>query len=450
VTESTQETCHQFCIAAKCCSAPVITNLELSGVILSPNGVYTNASSGEHVLTNCQASNSKNVQLCTQYQAFCSTDEVTVGEGVSSTAPSLPPTQVAVSSTNVPAPAVSTPVLPPSQSPASMGPISFNTSISYQPTEALGSTNNQTVSMGNSSSIASEDPLTSVPGSLAPSQSNVSSSTSPPYIQGSNVTIAANTSTPVIVPPPPYQEMQEACASNEASLLISTGDAQAISRCLLACQEGLCCFANQLGYEGINSCYDGNEQVCTEYSLCLILQGKDVNKTSVVDEVDDNSTALIVPDTISNETSTEGLMDDNSTTLMVPDTISNETSTEGLMEDLTSNYTVNENSTVIMAPQEATSDNNATIVTTSDSNATFVNTTDSVQIFGPPIPEQDLSILCSEVSISQTVGLKECMKACDLGICCTATDGTGCYAANIEICNLYTHCNNAYSLLYSD
>ncbi|KAL3802613.1 hypothetical protein HJC23_011937 [Cyclotella cryptica] len=74
---STEEACQWYCILATCCSAAIVTDPESSGLVLSPSGVFTNASSGEYVMTNCQQTNMKNLQLCAEYQTFCPQDTET-------------------------------------------------------------------------------------------------------------------------------------------------------------------------------------------------------------------------------------------------------------------------------------------------------------------------------------------------------------------------------------
>jgi hypothetical protein len=157
--------------------------------------------------------------------------------------------------------------------------------------------------------------------------------------------------------------------------------------------------------------------------------------------------------------SSEILWADNST-LVVNQDGSNETLPENAAVNVTSDGALNNsfaeyNSTsLVQEPfQEntvATVANATSIIQESDQENTtaIANQTISVQIPGPPTPEQDLVLLCSEVSISQISGLTQCLTACDLGSCCDATDETECLTTHAEICYLYTPCNNAYSLLY--
>lgn len=405
---SYKETCEQYCIAAKCCSAPTITNLELSGLILSPTGVYTNATSGDFVMTNCQASNSKNTPLCTQYASFCLTDEV-IDQGSSNTTLPLSPTQVPGSSANVSVPDIVSPAVSPSSPPVytgnqvSISPSSSTINASNPTDEDLNYTNNQTINFGNSSVLAT------------------ATTTSPSYTQNPNMTTNSSTSEEVIVLPANSQAIQDSCTSTEAAVLIEMGDAEARSRCAKACQFGLCCFPEQLGYAWMESCYQNNTQICTEYSPCLILE-KEVPVSNSSGEIVwvDNAT-ITVEEEVFNETTPE-----NSAAIVTIDS------------DLANSTAAEENSTISIQ-QEPAQDGNATMM---------INETDIFQIAGPPAPEQDLALQCSEDSISQITGLTQCLTACSLGSCCTATDETECMSTHAEICYLYTPCNNAYSLLY--
>ena len=416
-----QETCENYCISARCCSAPIITNQELSGVILSATGVYTNATTGEYVMTNCQKSNSMNVQLCSRYETFCSKDDsqpIASGVYMSSlnpstkpiefprtASPTLKPTSFSESPAKVPVPwpsnEYSPNVAPPfasnapfslnpsSSSPVSIegskGPTSKLTQASYQPNLSTPASINDTNVATHSSSNPSKPPTTSSE-SLAPIQSASSVATN-----SSNVSIK--------IPPAPSGDIEKACTDNKATFLIATGDPQARKACVKACQDGLCCFSTQLKYDWIEPCYAGNEQICTEYAPCLILQGEEANSTS-------NET---VP----------------SENIIV--------TTNATASNITNATTVEENKFTESLEQSANSSNST-------------NTTN-----GPPIPDADLSILCSEESIAQTEGLKKCINACDLGRCCSSSDNaTGCFSTHTETCYLYTPCNNAYNIFYSD
>jgi hypothetical protein len=392
-------------------------------------------------MTNCQASNSKNIQICTQYATFCSTDEV-ISQGLSSQ-PSLSPAQVPVTSTIDPSPVAS----PSSSSPTTpntnplnqsnvdsginqttAGPTASNTNSSNQ--SNVENESNQASTGPTISNIStSNSPNEAVSfSSLTPSQSPVPiSSSSPSNTQNSNVTVNVSNASEsdFIVPPARVQEIQEACASSEAVVLIEAGDIEARSRCTDACQLGLCCFSDQLGYSWMDSCFQGNKQACTEYSTCLILQQEVLTNSSSEISFANNATVLDNQDG-SNETFSE-----NAT---VNDSSAQDNSTLLIQEPDQENTTAVTNTTSLI--QESAQDDTSAIA----------NQTVS-QIPGPPTPEQDLALLCSEVSISQISGLTQCLSACDLGSCCDATDETECLTTH-AICDLYTPCKNAYSSLY--
>ncbi|KAL7487122.1 hypothetical protein ACHAW6_012728 [Cyclotella cf. meneghiniana] len=408
--DSNVEACQQYCITAKCCSAPIVTDPEDSGLVQSPTGVFTNASSGEYVMTNCQVTNTKNVPLCAEYQAFCSTHDVTesvpspnnAGSDLSNVKPSTkpmgPPSSVLPSVTDS-MPSLSNPS--PSNS-------NLSSSTSKKPTQDAG---NETISTDDSSSISSGTTNATTGGNPSPSQTTVSFSTSRPssYTQSPN---AAPTEFPFVpIPAASAENIQEACASDRATFLIATGDPTARSKCIQACQDGLCCFTDELGYDWMESCYEGNQRLCLDYSACLVLKGVDLQQS-----VDDNSTETDAHD--ANST----VSHDNSTT-RVDDTDSTEF-----------------NSTI---------DFNDNTTTSGPENPTAGNETESVQVDGPPVPAKDLDLLCSEDSISRPDGLNECIQACRPGKCCGVDDEKGCYKTHAETCILYLPCNSAYNMLNS-
>jgi hypothetical protein len=248
--------------------------------------------------------------------------------------------------------------------------------------------------------------------SQAPSQSSQPSSTAdfsvnttdlfnnemPSQSPQTSTTEISGATNAFIIPSALNTDIEESCANDKAMFLISTGDPLARSKCIKACQNGICCFTTQLGYEWMDSCYNQNIEVCAEYSACLILQ----------------------------DTSQQDLPVQTNTTAVDMDTSDN----------VTSNYTDNDEGNVEDPAQNIIAAANETAVI--------------VTLDGPPTPDQDLSLLCSEDNITQISGLKKCIKACDLGNCCSSTDETECLTTHNEICYLYTPCNNAYNLLYSD
>lgn len=189
-----EQTCQQYCTAAKCCYAPIILDPSVSGLVISRYGVYTDALSSEYVMTNCQISNTANVEMCLKYRELCPNDEELEF--------------VSISTVDKP-----------------------STSPSLEPTEA----GNQTIEIVNSSSVSALVPTPS------PNQS-VTTPTSTPHP-------SMTTQSPIS--PTTVNEasaVQESCASEEATLLIRTGDLSVRARCMQACLEGLCCLAGELEF----------------------------------------------------------------------------------------------------------------------------------------------------------------------------------------------------------
>jgi len=271
--DSLEHTCEQFCAAAKCCNAPIILDPSLSGLVLSRYGVYNDASSGEYVMTNCQISNTENVELCSKYQELCSTDEELESISILTTD-------------------------------------KLTTSPSLESAEA----GNQTIESVNSSFVSalvsngtSNQPATTPISSLHPSIITTTSPSleptedgNPLVSNGTSNTSSPNqtTTTPTFTPHPSIttqnpiipttaieaSAIQESCASDEATLLIRTGDSSARAQCMHACRDGLCCFTDELELL-MDSCYPGNEHKCSHYASCLILKdGKpreDGNKETI-------------------------------------------------------------------------------------------------------------------------------------------------------------------------
>ena len=418
------QTCANYCISAKCCSAPIINSPELSGLILSPTGVYTNASTGEYVVTNCQRSNAKNVQLCAQYESFCLTDD------------------------SPPDASTGQPFDYPSKLPLSSMPTSKPTVQETVPPTGFAPTN-ETILNVNSSSNPSQSPTISSFNNISPSPSSSSIATD----------LSVNAS--IAVPSAPIADIQKACTGNQVTFLITNGDLQARSMCANACKNGLCCFSSQLGFDMMESCYAGNEQACTEYASCLILRKEGSDSTSNETVLEVNDTAIDTATDVSNVPSDVTIVNyDNSTeSLELPANDDNSTlATDGattVEEDNAAEIlgqSSDENNSTLPSDESLTNEgNNSTEALQQSDTNNINNPTLTNNNEGPPIPEADLSILCSEQFIAQTIGLNECLKACDLGRCCSTSDSTAeCYSTHTEICFLYTPCNNAYSLIYSE
>lgn len=98
---------------------------------------------------------------------------------------------------------------------------------------------------------------------------------------------------PAVLPAPSF-EIAAACSGDENFEMISSNITTAREQCSKACNNGICCFAEQLGYGSwVKSCYDGNEEICKEYSPCLVLsKGNDIltNSTASADVISTNLT----------------------------------------------------------------------------------------------------------------------------------------------------------------
>eukprot|EP00581_Thalassiosira_minuscula_P004667 CAMPEP_0183746230 /NCGR_PEP_ID=MMETSP0737-20130205/66647_1 /TAXON_ID=385413 /ORGANISM="Thalassiosira miniscula, Strain CCMP1093" /LENGTH=1405 /DNA_ID=CAMNT_0025981917 /DNA_START=125 /DNA_END=4338 /DNA_ORIENTATION=- len=271
----------------------------VEGTIVSSTGVYTDAINGEHIVTNCQQ------ELCSEYDKFCD------NHFTKSPSASASPTNNIFPMTFQQAD-VSPPVLSPVLSPS---PQTMSPSIqlaSYYPT-------------------ASHSLLYNAPSPL------------PTIPLASPLEIAA------------------ACSGAENEAMISSGIGSARANCIDACQNGLCCYSDKLGYDSLlPSCSEGNGERCLEYSPCLIL---------------------------AKEITTDALVTENTTT-------------------------------------------------TSNTSAEIVE--------GPPIPEKNLTLICSHDSLATLAGLGECLLTCEAGSCCNAQEAgeTSCYDEHPEICTLYLPCMN--------
>jgi hypothetical protein len=239
-------------------------------------------------------------------------------------------------------------------------------------------------------------------------------------------------------------KFHKACASEEAKLLIASGDPSARTKCIDACQDGLCCFTTELRYDWLEPCNEGNEQMCAEYSPCLILQQDAADTRNDTAALDFNFTAPSTNDATSTlDEGTDALSASNETSLgnaTIEPTVENATVDNEPDSSITDfGTTVND---LGNSANSSTTDNTLDV-------STEVNVTNNVQTDGPPIPAQDLTSLCSNNAIQTVAGLKQCMNVCALGQCCAIDDESTCYPTHKEICNLYIPCNNAYHLLYS-
>jgi hypothetical protein len=348
--QTAEDSCSLYCSAAKCCSASIITDPVSFGLSLIPGGVYIDATTGEFISTNCQESNAQNVEICAQYETLCS------GSPVGEDGRVPVPTSLE-SLTTAPSKKPSGTVLVP------LG--------SATPSLLAGSG-------GSSSNVTPNPPNSTIPNWAQPPPS--SPMTSSPT---KNNRINPPTSPPVAAIPPAPDQLQQACS-----------DKASIDVCFRLCNDGMCCFAVELGYEWMSSCYAGNEATCSEYSSCLALKEDNSGTDGAADNTGDGGD--IAPSTGPTGTLATGF--------------------------------------------PASAGTGETAATTS---ATPVQDDG-----GPPLPVQDLSSLCSVDIISNNADvLDQCIQACALGSCCGASGVKSCYADFTERCQSYTPCNAAYDVL---
>jgi hypothetical protein len=298
VSHTAHETCENYCITARCCEATIVDDAGLSGLVRSPSGVYTNTSSGNYVVTNCQVRSDKNVQLCSRYKEFCSIDEMMRSDN-SSTAPS---TSTRFTPSAAPSPREFTTLTTSTFSETLAGiPVALNASSPLQNQTAIEllSTSNNTIGISNWSLNSVGLPNATMLDtniSLSPSTSAMPSSTLQP---------STSTKTPIasptfnedllLVPSANAQSIQDSCAKEKAKFLIRTGDSSARAECIQACLDGLCCFTEDLGYSLVDSCSKGNEYKCSQYASCLILKDstlqENTNDTFIASNINSTSSS---------------------------------------------------------------------------------------------------------------------------------------------------------------
>lgn len=333
-------TCNDYCTAAKCCNAAVVNDPKLSGFNLSPLGVYNDASSGEYVMTNCQVSNAKNRQLCSKYKQLCATDLVPIatpvsGESTITAATSLEASESSIltwasadnttatqtaeievtdrTAVTTPASGESTFITPTSLAasettvltlvsaddttatqtaelePVFEEPIASNFTLSE--TFPKQSSSNPTVAPSNASETNLRPP--SSPHESSVDQAGVFETPSSPP-KASKIP----TSSPISNLPPltlaDIKNIHDSCGTEKAKFLIQTGDESAKDKCIEACLSGICCLADGLWYAG-ESCFEGNQHICSRYAACIILknislQSDEKSDTNEIIEVAGNST----------------------------------------------------------------------------------------------------------------------------------------------------------------
>ena len=243
------------------------------------------------------------------------------------------------------------------------------------------------------------------------------------YPTDSSLPTPAPSPTPILQPAPSL-DIAEACSGADNEKMILAGVLTARTRCIVACQDGLCCYPQKFGYSSwMSSCYDANEETCLEYSPCLVLAGEVLDNDESVDSSFSNNT-----------TAQEEEIDGDVTVI----------SNNNTFIESSSNTTVNNNT--VVTEGEIDIQNN---ITTSD-NSTVIedignSTTDTVEApllpsEPPTIPTEDLDTLCSTDVISTLLGLTDCERACEPGSCCILQNEESCYAEHSQICDFYQPC----------
>ncbi len=427
--------CEQYCEAAKCCAIDPVLHPYSANLELSASGVYTDASTKEYVVTNCQDDlvYQKNKDLCAEYDKFCVWEDVEGAEKKDAwtSRPTMDPASTMMPSTS--------PSIPPSASPSmTLRP----TPISQQPSHAP-TINVFTIQWITKRPIPS--PSITPSNSISPSQkfkpSSEPSLSSMPTIPRANIT-----------------SVEAACAGADNVALLADGNEAARTKCLDACLDGLCCYTEQLGYSSfIESCYDVNEAVCEEYSACLWLKQSgeltldSANETTSTDAILNstffsNGTIIMNANVTSlnssiliNETSTTNNTFTSLNTSIVfygtsvpslnPSSVSNEKAA------IIFNGTQYSSSTT---PVDESSSVNITSITNS-ANSDFSNSSTPTILIAIPPPPSDIAALCA---LGQG---RFCTEICaDVSCCFEETPELNCYSGNTEICQGYAPCSVLY------
>ena len=287
--DSPFQICHQYCVSAQCCHAPS----DVAGLTISASGVSTNAVNGDYALTNCRAGGfGRNKVLCNEYDKFCD-HAIDVALTISPTTPSkLSNGSVSNEPPVSSAPSflinrTSSPTLLPklSTSPTETLIPSAMPTVSTSPTETLIPTATPTVStLPTDTSMPSGVALPALlPEMLA-------------VVDGRPLSLPTHSPYPTFIRvlPAPSFEIAATCSGFENFEMISSNITTARDQCISACTNGLCCFAEQLGYGSwMQSCYNGNEVICIEYSPCLVLSkgGDNVNNSTADASFGGNNTS---------------------------------------------------------------------------------------------------------------------------------------------------------------
>eukprot|EP00986_Skeletonema_menzelii_P020613 scaffold31801_cov148-Skeletonema_menzelii.AAC.1 len=392
--------CSQYCEAAKCCAKDTVFHPYSLGLELSASGVYTDAATKEYVVTNCQDAlvYQKNKDLCAEYDKFCTWNDAEKSEAWTSRS-TLDPASTMTPSTS--------PSIVSSVSPSiTMRPSPFSLQPSHAPSINVFRTEWITKRPIASPSIAPSN-------SISPSQkfkpSPLSSLSNVPTIPRANIA-----------------SIEAACTGADNISLMAEGNEIVGTKCLDACSDGLCCYAEQLGYAtSIESCYIGNEAVCEDYSACLWLQQS--GELTTLDSTNQSNT-------VSNGT----VIVNTDVTSIKSSTVVNETiTTDNDFTSLNTSIVFAGTSAPSSKPSSASFETATTILNgTQYSNST--NTTSSTILTIPP-PPLELDALCA---LGQG---RFCTEICkDVSCCFEEAPELSCFSVNTEICEGYAPCSVLY------
>eukprot|EP00571_Detonula_confervacea_P008369 CAMPEP_0172327768 /NCGR_PEP_ID=MMETSP1058-20130122/60003_1 /TAXON_ID=83371 /ORGANISM="Detonula confervacea, Strain CCMP 353" /LENGTH=1143 /DNA_ID=CAMNT_0013044853 /DNA_START=83 /DNA_END=3514 /DNA_ORIENTATION=+ len=469
--DTPDQVCQQHCKSARCCHAPS----SITGAVLSASGVYTDAERGHHVVRNCQEDFGKNKGLCRIYDEFCNgyfssaNGTSLVNEGW--TSPTLPPILTTPPTVSM------VPSSIPSSRPSSMpsdnvllGPSIMPTDNAFtgiwtsRPTHSPTDSSSPTASSSPTHSLSpSDDSLPTLqPEEQEDPYQPTSIPTSSSYPTTSNLPSNAPSPFPTILPAPSL-EVAASCSGTENEEMISAGMSPARNNCIIACQNGLCCYPEMLGHGSwMSSCYAGNEAICLEYYPCLVLaQGKNVaspnisTNVDVVNNVTENTVAgnntIVYTNTTTDTIAAPPIPAQNLTALCSQDFISTLVGLEeceracqpgsccNAQQEESSCYADNLERCALYQPctKDAKPQNNPPAAQ------------EEPEL--PPAASPNLSTVCSYEALasSATYGV-ECFQLCRQGSCCS--NGSCLEDANIvsqtildsvaEICETYRPCAN--------
>jgi len=416
-----EQICEDHCKLARCCHAPT-SNM---GYSLSSSGISTDIK-GHHVVTNCFDTN---LDSCQEYSKFCDHSSDKDGQDTSDTSKPSTASEATASPDNStkPEPVISL-TLPMDDSSENQMDDSSENQISTQPEDE-----ESTQQISSPPDIDDEDDETNesepepdkpvslvwVEEELTPTPSTSS------YPTDSSSPTPAPSPTPILQPAPSL-EIAEACSGADNEKMILAGVLTARTRCIVACQDGLCCYPQKFGYSSwMSSCYDANEETCLEYSPCLVLAGEVLDNDGSTDPTfSDNTTAQEEEEEIDGD---------------VTAISNNNTSIESIGNTTVNNITVTIEGEIDIQNNITTSDN-STVVENIGNSTTDAFEVPPILSEPPTIPTEDLDTLCSTDVISTLLGLTDCERACEPGSCCILQNEESCYSKHSQICDLYQPC----------